>query len=242
MLSAERAFPYVGGADTEVVRHSPALACGCTEVAPAFFDTIYPLRGRPVWGLCSCPSSLVQHASRTALLHVELPNVGDLVGILILLREGGVALWLSREKARRAFPLPGIFVSPPSPVRTGYPAPSPSFSVARWMDVGRLSSYFLSWFITIASIFLRTINTSSIPPCPAFVIVGCSWLLFAVLELFVGMCLATNMFSPFLFADIICWDVLRIRPVVLFTPSLVAELSSRVSRRLFFCAIKWSCY
>jgi hypothetical protein len=35
-------------------------------------------------------------------------------------------------------------------------------------------------------------------------------------------------------AVIFGWDVLRIRPVVLVTPSLVAELSSRVSRRLFF--------
>jgi hypothetical protein len=48
MLSAERAFPYVGGADTEVVRRDPALACRCADVAPAFFDVLYPLRGRPV--------------------------------------------------------------------------------------------------------------------------------------------------------------------------------------------------
>ncbi|KAF8200582.1 hypothetical protein K438DRAFT_1966047 [Mycena galopus ATCC 62051] len=88
------AFPYVGGADTEVVRRVPALAFGCADVAPAFCDVLYPLRGRPVW------------------------DVGDLVEILILLREGGgVALWLSRLFTRHAFPLPGVFVSPPSSVR-----------------------------------------------------------------------------------------------------------------------------
>jgi hypothetical protein len=92
--SAERSFPCVGGmllcgADAEVVRHGPPLACGCTDVAPAIFDALYPLRGRPVWAFCPCPSSVVQHAPRTALLHVELADVGDLAGILILLREGG---------------------------------------------------------------------------------------------------------------------------------------------------------
>ncbi|KAJ7895428.1 hypothetical protein B0H13DRAFT_826877 [Mycena leptocephala] len=60
--SAERAPPCVGwmsfcGADAEVVRRGPALACGCADVAPAFFDALYPLRVRPVWALCPCPSS-----------------------------------------------------------------------------------------------------------------------------------------------------------------------------------------
>jgi hypothetical protein len=36
-------------------------------------------------------------------------------------------------------------------------------------------------------------------------------------------------------AVIFGWDVLKIRPLVLVTPSLVAEFSSRVPRRLFFC-------
>jgi hypothetical protein len=32
-----------------------------------------------------------------------------------------------------------------------------------------------------------------------------------------------------------CWDVLRIRPIVLINPSLVTELSSRAPRHCFFC-------
>jgi hypothetical protein len=50
-----------------------------------------------------------------------------------------------------------------------------------------------------------------------------------------GSALRRIFFRLFFFADIIYWDVLKIRPVVLFTPSLVAELSSSVPRRLFFC-------
>ncbi|KAF8200559.1 hypothetical protein K438DRAFT_1966019 [Mycena galopus ATCC 62051] len=100
-----------GRADTEVVRRVPALAFGCADVVPAFFDVLYLLRERPVWGLCSCPSRLMQHASRIALLHTKLADIGDLVGILILLQEGGgVAFWLSRLLTRHAFPLPGVFV------------------------------------------------------------------------------------------------------------------------------------
>ncbi|KAF8200549.1 hypothetical protein K438DRAFT_1966010 [Mycena galopus ATCC 62051] len=112
----------VGGADTEVVRRVPAPAFVCADVAPAFFDVLYPLRGRPVWGLCPCPSSFVQYGPHTALL----ADVGDLVRILIPPREGGgVALPLSRLFTRHASPLPRVFVSPPSSVRAVYYAPSP---------------------------------------------------------------------------------------------------------------------
>jgi hypothetical protein len=45
--------------------------------------------------------------------------------------------------------------------------------------------------------------------------------------------LATIIFRLFFIAVVFCCDVLRIRPVVLFTPSLVAELFFRVPRRLF---------
>jgi hypothetical protein len=52
----------------------------------------------------------VQHAPRTAL-DVALADVGDLAGILILLREGGgVALRLSRLFTRHAFPPSAVFV------------------------------------------------------------------------------------------------------------------------------------
>ncbi|KAJ7921071.1 hypothetical protein B0H13DRAFT_2318831 [Mycena leptocephala] len=98
-----------------------------TSVGVAFFDALYPLRGHPIWAFCPCPWSFMQHAPRTAFLHMDLPNVGDLAGILILLREGGgVAPWLSRKKAGHAFSLTGVFVSPPSSVRAVYPAPSPA--------------------------------------------------------------------------------------------------------------------
>ncbi|KAJ7351515.1 hypothetical protein DFH08DRAFT_860623 [Mycena albidolilacea] len=65
--SAEWAFPCV-----EVVRRGPALA--------SFLDALYPckLHGRSVWAFCPCSSSFVQHAPRAALLHVNLPDVGDL--------------------------------------------------------------------------------------------------------------------------------------------------------------------
>ncbi|KAF8147240.1 hypothetical protein K438DRAFT_1989822 [Mycena galopus ATCC 62051] len=52
-------------ADTEVVRRVPAPAFGCAHVAPAILDMLYPLCGHPV------------------------SDVGDVVGILSLLREGG---------------------------------------------------------------------------------------------------------------------------------------------------------
>ncbi|KAJ6533612.1 hypothetical protein B0H19DRAFT_1383609 [Mycena capillaripes] len=133
--SAERAFPSMGGVllcgtDTEVVHRGPALACGCADVAPAFFDALYALHERPVWALCSCPSIFVQHALRSALLHVGLAGVGDLAGILILLREGGgVSLGLSHFMASHPFPLTGNLLFP---VRAGWPAPSP-------LLVGRMS-------------------------------------------------------------------------------------------------------
>ncbi|KAJ7884267.1 hypothetical protein B0H13DRAFT_2343751 [Mycena leptocephala] len=79
-----------------------------------------PLRGHPVWALCPCPSSFLQTAPCTALLYMELADVGDLAGILILLREGGgVALWLCRETGRHAFPLTGLFLSPSSSLAVG---------------------------------------------------------------------------------------------------------------------------
>ncbi|KAJ7903022.1 hypothetical protein B0H13DRAFT_2335376 [Mycena leptocephala] len=179
------------GADIEVVRRGPALACGCADVAPAFFDTLHPLRARPVRAVCPCPSSFVQHAPRTALLHVELADVGDLAGILILLQEGGgVALWLSRLFARHAFPLSEVFVSPPSSVRAVYSGP---LTVARWMDVGRMSWCIHRQTTELTSHFVfhcyciylpaDYISTRSIPPCTTRVIVGCSWLLLVVLEL-----------------------------------------------------------
>ncbi|KAJ7877176.1 hypothetical protein B0H13DRAFT_2347268 [Mycena leptocephala] len=130
----ERAFPFV----VEVVRRGAALACGYADVAPAFFDALYPLRRRPVWAFCPSPSSFVGHAPCIALLHGELPDVGDLAGIVTLLREGaGVVFWLPRLFARHAFPLPGVLVSPPSPMRAVYPG---LFSVARWIDVGRMTT------------------------------------------------------------------------------------------------------
>ncbi|KAJ7254483.1 hypothetical protein C8J57DRAFT_614734 [Mycena rebaudengoi] len=132
--SAERAFPCVGGmsfcgADAEVVR------CGCVDVAPAFFDALYPLRGRPVWTFRPYPRVLCSMLL-TTLLHVELADVRDLPGVLILLREdGGVALWLSRLFPRHAFPLTGVFVPPPPPCALYTPCLPPSLSVARGMDV-----------------------------------------------------------------------------------------------------------
>jgi hypothetical protein len=57
------------------------LGCGCADFAPAFFDVLYPLRGRCVWALCPCPSSLLQHALHTVILRVELTDGGDLDGI-----------------------------------------------------------------------------------------------------------------------------------------------------------------
>jgi hypothetical protein len=72
--SAEWAFPCV----VEVVRRGLVLACRCADLAPAFLDALYPLHGRPVWAFCPCSSSFAQHAPCTALLHVDLADVGDL--------------------------------------------------------------------------------------------------------------------------------------------------------------------
>ncbi|KAJ7240957.1 hypothetical protein C8J57DRAFT_1726930 [Mycena rebaudengoi] len=127
--SAERAFMSFCGADAEVVR------CGCVDVAPAFFDALYPLRGRPVWTFCPYPRVLCSMLL-TTLLRVELADVRDLPGVLILLRDGGgVALWLSRLFPRHAFPLTGVFASPPPPCALYTPCLPPSLSVARGMDV-----------------------------------------------------------------------------------------------------------
>ncbi|KAJ6505051.1 hypothetical protein C8R45DRAFT_1090817 [Mycena sanguinolenta] len=69
---------------------------------------------------------LVQHALHIALPHAELADALDLATMLILLREGGgVAVWRSRLFTRRAFPLPVVFVSPPSSAHPVYDAPSP---------------------------------------------------------------------------------------------------------------------
>ncbi|KAF8162261.1 hypothetical protein K438DRAFT_1985196 [Mycena galopus ATCC 62051] len=245
---AERTFPCVGGisfcgVDAEVVCRGPALACGCADVDLSIFDPSYPLRGGPVWALCPCPSSLVQHAPCAVFLHVELADVGDLAGTLMVLREGGaVALWLARLFARHAFPLPRLFVSPPHPCALDTPRLSRRCpSLAGWTSDERVGAYTrrANWLLFHFAfhcyclyLLVDYINTSAIPPCTTRVIVGCSWLLLVVLELFVvvGMwlCLVTIIFSTFSFiAVIFFWDVSGIRPVVLVTPSFVAALCAK---------------
>jgi hypothetical protein len=130
------------------------------------FDALYAPHERSVWALGPCPSSFVQHALRSALLHVELADVGDLAGILILLREGGgVALCLSHEKARHAFPLTGLIVFRARCIARAFPRRCPWLAGRtpnEWVDAysdGRLTSHFTSRFIAIASIFPRTIST-----------------------------------------------------------------------------------
>ncbi|KAJ6525567.1 hypothetical protein DFH09DRAFT_1188348 [Mycena vulgaris] len=146
-----------------VMRRGPALACGCADVVPALFDVLYPMRGRPMWALC-LPFEL-RTASSTYCTSSCGARRCRRSRILILLREGGgVALWLSRKKRRHAFPLTGVFVSPPHPCALDTPRLPPLWSVARWMDVGRMSRCIYaggrlgSHFIAIASIFLRTIS------------------------------------------------------------------------------------
>jgi hypothetical protein len=125
--SAERTSPCMGGmsfceADAEVVRRGPALACGCADVAPAFFFLT-----RSTWcvALCPCPSSLVQHAPHTAF-HVELAEKAE--------------EWHFGCLAKRRYmhsSLREFLFFPPSSLRAVYPMPSPVVghrcpSLARW--------------------------------------------------------------------------------------------------------------
>ncbi|KAF8207643.1 hypothetical protein K438DRAFT_1930736 [Mycena galopus ATCC 62051] len=128
----------------------------------------------------------------TEVLHAELADVRNLAGILILLREGGeMALELSCLFTRHAFPLPGLFVSPPSSVRAVYYAPSPVL-VRRLLDGRRTNDSVHTPTDDCARISLRVsllfpvssrdyLKTSSMPPFTTRMTVWCSWLV--VLEL-----------------------------------------------------------
>jgi hypothetical protein len=141
-----------------------------------------------------------------ALLHLEF---ADLAGILILLREGGGVARKRRDMHSR---LREFSFLHPHPCELYTLRLSPSLSVVSWMDVGRMSRCIhrrtteLSFHSAFDYYCLYLpgdyIETSSIPPCTTRIIVGCSWLLVVVVELFVvvGMwlCLTTIIFSTFL--------------------------------------------
>jgi hypothetical protein len=82
------------------------------------------------------------------------------------------------------------------------------------------------------------------PACTTRVISGCPPLLVVVLVLVVvGMwlCLATIIFFDFsLIAVRFCWELSRIRPVVLATPSFIAELYAELSSRVLVFHIVFS--
>ncbi|KAJ6525529.1 hypothetical protein DFH09DRAFT_1416339, partial [Mycena vulgaris] len=160
------------------MRRGPALACGCADVVPALFDVLYPMRGRPMWALC-LPFELRTASSTYYTLSCGARRCRR-SRILILLREGGgVALWLSRKKRRHAFPLTGVFVSPPHPCALD----TPPVVVRRSLDGRRTNeSVYIrrraTWLAFHCYCFYlpaNYISTSSIPPCTTRVILGCSW-------------------------------------------------------------------
>ncbi|KAJ7836418.1 hypothetical protein B0H13DRAFT_2678127 [Mycena leptocephala] len=244
--SAERPFPRVGGADTEVVRHDPALACGCADVAPAFFRSTR-CAGVPS-GLCvlalrdSCSMlRVLMCSSQMSAISLEFRSCCEKA------EEWHFGCLAFSRDIHSRFREPSFLHPHPCTLHT--PHISPSLSVAHWMDVGRMSWCIHRRTTELAFHFALNyyclyfpadyINTVSIPPCTTRVILGWSWLLVAVLELFivVGMwlCLRRLFLLLLLIAVIFCWDVLRIRPPVLVTPSLIVDLPPRVPRRLFFC-------
>ncbi|KAJ7811214.1 kinase-like domain-containing protein [Mycena olivaceomarginata] len=144
--------PRTGGLDEIVVRSF------LRQLARALK---FLLRGRPVWGLCPCPSSLVQYAPCIALLHAELADVRNLAGILILLREGGGAARKSRDMHSRLREFSFLHPHPCALYTPGRCRSLAGWTSDEWVGAytdGRLSSHFTLYFITIASIFLPNIS------------------------------------------------------------------------------------
>ncbi|KAF8162267.1 hypothetical protein K438DRAFT_300264 [Mycena galopus ATCC 62051] len=136
-------------------------------------------------------------------------------------------------------------VFPPSSLRAVYSAPSPSLSVARWMAVGRMSrciyaagdlaliSLRVSLLLHLSSrgLYQHELDTSMHHPRDCGVLLAAPCHPGAVRrrqDVAVPCRSCDDYFFDFSFiAVIFFWDVFRIRPIVLITPSLIAALCAK---------------